>query len=130
MSYATGCHTVFHHRYLIVWVCGSRSTGRPPRSRDRRTEIAGGGRDDCALRGPYAELDKGLLLALRHAIEGLKKAHCPQYARRWRGTIGPGRSVRRLLPAGWSSRLRWRPTVSPARPGSDRLSGAKNWLAT
>jgi hypothetical protein len=95
-----------------------------------RTEIAGGGRDDCALRGPYAELDKGLLLALRHAIEGLKKAHCPQYARRWRGTIGPGRSVRRLLPAGWSSRLRWRPTVSPARPGSDRLSGAKNWLAT
>ena len=20
MSYATGCHTVFHHRYHIVWV--------------------------------------------------------------------------------------------------------------
>jgi putative transposase len=28
MSYATGCHTVFHHRYHIVWVTKYRYCGR------------------------------------------------------------------------------------------------------
>src|ERR1700686_4938405 len=90
MSYATGCHTVFHHRYHIVWItkyrykvlegalrerirypAGVQGTRRPDRLRRfvarTRPYVRGNPAAYCGLRLRAAR--QGTLIASDHRIE-------------------------------------------------------------